>query len=168
MDLLAHSAPPPARSFVEGVPMTQLVVPTGLWRRLSSRKGKRIISTLAEAWGYMLFTDGTFNADPHPGNIIIMAGMRLGLLDWGQMKALDKETRLKLARLMRAFRYGNPDEISAKFLDLGVEVADPTDTETIHAIALGMFDSRKIAHYSPFDPRNALNQNTVTNMPAVS
>eukprot|EP00611_Tribonema_gayanum_P008756 TRINITY_DN1836_c0_g1_i2.p1 TRINITY_DN1836_c0_g1~~TRINITY_DN1836_c0_g1_i2.p1 ORF type:complete len:478 (-),score=92.03 TRINITY_DN1836_c0_g1_i2:1001-2434(-) len=49
-------------TFVEGLPFTKLVVPTGFSRRLFASKGKKMLNTLAEAWGHMLFVEGCFNA----------------------------------------------------------------------------------------------------------
>ena len=46
--------------------------------------------------------DGVFNADPHPGNILLMPDGRLGLLDYGQTKRLPLDTRLSFAKLLVA------------------------------------------------------------------
>ena len=36
-----------------------------------------MLLTLADAWGFMIFGEGLFNADFHPGNILIMPEVRL-------------------------------------------------------------------------------------------
>lgn len=33
----------------------------------------------------MLFIDGVFHADPHAGNLLLLADGRLGLIDFGQV-----------------------------------------------------------------------------------
>jgi predicted unusual protein kinase regulating ubiquinone biosynthesis (AarF/ABC1/UbiB family) len=33
----------------------------------------------------MLFLDGVFHADPHAGNLLLLADGQLGLLDFGQV-----------------------------------------------------------------------------------
>lgn len=43
--------------------------------------------------------DGYFHADPHPGNLLIMPGEKIGLLDFGTMGRLDDRDRVNLARL---------------------------------------------------------------------
>ncbi|MFC1997146.1 ABC1 kinase family protein [Chloroflexota bacterium] len=43
--------------------------------------------------------DGFFHADPHPGNLLIMDGGILGVLDFGTMGRLEKNERMALARL---------------------------------------------------------------------
>jgi ubiquinone biosynthesis protein len=40
-----------------------------------------------------IFTFGFFHADPHPGNIFVMPGDVIGLLDFGMMGAVDRATR---------------------------------------------------------------------------
>lgn len=43
--------------------------------------------------------DGYFHADPHPGNLLVMSGELIGVLDFGTMGRLDERDRLNLARL---------------------------------------------------------------------
>jgi ubiquinone biosynthesis protein len=46
--------------------------------------------------------DGFFHADPHPGNILILPGEVICLLDFGTMGRLDDRDRINLARLFIA------------------------------------------------------------------
>ncbi|HLE16206.1 MAG TPA: AarF/ABC1/UbiB kinase family protein [Anaerolineales bacterium] len=46
--------------------------------------------------------DGFFHADPHPGNILILPGEVICMLDFGTMGRLDESDRLNLARLFIA------------------------------------------------------------------
>jgi ubiquinone biosynthesis protein len=43
--------------------------------------------------------DGYFHADPHPGNLLVMSGELIGVLDFGTMGRLDERDRVNLARL---------------------------------------------------------------------
>jgi hypothetical protein len=45
---------------------------------------KRILGRVSEAYGRMLLLDGLFQADGHPGNILVMKGGRCagGLVWW--------------------------------------------------------------------------------------
>ena len=61
---------------------------------------KYILDLIASVHGYQLFINGAFNGDPHPGNILVLDDGKLGLIDYGQVKHLDLEARLKLAKLM--------------------------------------------------------------------
>ncbi len=46
--------------------------------------------------------DGFFHADPHPGNMFILPGNRIGLMDFGTVGYLDDSDRTKLIRLYTA------------------------------------------------------------------
>jgi ubiquinone biosynthesis protein len=46
--------------------------------------------------------DGFFHADPHPGNMLIMPGEVIGVLDFGTVGRLDEKDRANLARLFMA------------------------------------------------------------------
>ena len=37
--------------------------------------------------GHQIFVDGAFNGDPHPGNILLTPDGKLGLIDYGQVRA---------------------------------------------------------------------------------
>ena len=50
----------------------------------------------------MIFGEGLFQADGHPGNILIGKGGRVGLLDYGQSKQLPDKDREAFARLVLA------------------------------------------------------------------
>ena len=56
--------------------------------------------------------EGTFHADPHPGNVLLLADGRLGLLDFGSVGRIDAGLRTALQRLLlaldRATRPGWP------------------------------------------------------------
>eukprot|EP00747_Dinoflagellata_sp_TGD_P211920 gnl/TRDRNA2_/TRDRNA2_85086_c0_seq2.p1 gnl/TRDRNA2_/TRDRNA2_85086_c0~~gnl/TRDRNA2_/TRDRNA2_85086_c0_seq2.p1 ORF type:complete len:588 (+),score=104.38 gnl/TRDRNA2_/TRDRNA2_85086_c0_seq2:39-1766(+) len=62
-----------------------------------------LMETLMAVHGEQVFSDGVFNGDPHPGNILLLEDSRtLGLIDFGQVKVLPLEFRLKLAKLVLA------------------------------------------------------------------
>ena len=60
-----------------------------------TRPNPRLLSIRAQV-------DGAFNADQHPGNVLLMPDGRLGLIDFGQVKEMPEEHRYKLARLIVA------------------------------------------------------------------
>ena len=55
----------------------------------------------------MILRDGYFQADPHPGNILIGPGPQVALLDFGQTKRLPEHLRLKFAELIVAMNAGD-------------------------------------------------------------
>lgn len=71
-----------------------------LWRL--RRQTRVAVATLARVHGYEIFRVGVFNADPHPGNVLLLPSGRLGLIDYGQVVHLTDEQRRRLARLIVA------------------------------------------------------------------
>jgi ubiquinone biosynthesis protein len=50
----------------------------------------------------MIFTHGFYHADPHPGNILIMPGNVIGLLDFGMVGRLDERLRESIEEMLMA------------------------------------------------------------------
>eukprot|EP00435_Cladocopium_sp_Y103_P069028 s10_g32.t1 len=50
--------------------------------------GRKLLSSLTEAFGVMVFEEGFFHADPHPGNIFIRPDGSIALIDFGQTKQM--------------------------------------------------------------------------------
>lgn len=57
---------------------------------------------LLDIHGHQIFHDGFFNGDPHPGNFLVLKDNSLGLIDYGQVKALTLIQRAVLAVLYKA------------------------------------------------------------------
>lgn len=62
----------------------------------------QVIARASEAYGRMILGSGLFQADAHPGNILVMKRGRVGLIDYGQSKQLSCQDRLLFARLLVA------------------------------------------------------------------
>ena len=101
---------------------------------------KRTSGPMASPWKHRTIEDGCFNADPHPGNILLLEdGQTLGLIDFGQVMYLPQaawlrgpgcpnlpggqgvchtlvrpteDFRLKLARLIVALADRKPEEVA--------------------------------------------------------
>jgi ubiquinone biosynthesis protein len=70
---------------LEGVSLrdAEAIAKTGLDRQELARRG-------AVIWMEMLFRDGFFHADPHPGNLLVLPGGVIGILDCGMVDRLDE------------------------------------------------------------------------------
>lgn len=68
----------------------------------------------------MIFEDGFFHADPHPGNFFIEPDGRIGLIDFGMVGTVDDPTREQLATVLLAVTSQDPDRLVDTFLALGV------------------------------------------------
>ncbi len=62
--------------------------------------------------------DGVFHADPHPGNIMLLADGRLGLIDFGSVGRLDSELRAALQRLLLALDRRDPVALTDALLEV--------------------------------------------------
>ena len=112
-------------------------------------EAKRKVSTLLDAQGAQIFRLGTFNADPHPGNVFLTTGKggRLGLLDFGCHKSLTPLERVRLARLYVALADHDEEAIVAAAIDMGVRTKS-MDRSVILDFAVHFFD-RDVAPLSP-------------------
>ena len=52
-----------------------------------------VLKTLVQVHGHQLLIDGVYNADPHPGNVIVLEDGRLGLIDYGMVGRLGRAER---------------------------------------------------------------------------
>lgn len=82
--------------------------------------GPRLAHVLVEAYLRQFFREGVFHADPHPGNLFVLADGRICLHDFGLVGFLDRATRLNLVAFMMAFAQQDADWLLDAFLDLGV------------------------------------------------
>ena len=67
----------------------------------------------------MVFEDGFFHADPHPGNFFIEPTGRVGIVDFGMVGSLDDRLREQLGRLLNAFLRRDPGRLADALLALG-------------------------------------------------
>jgi ubiquinone biosynthesis protein len=67
----------------------------------------------------MVFEDGFFHADPHPGNFFIEPTGRVGIVDFGMVGSLDDRLREQLGRLLSGFVRRDPGRLTDALLALG-------------------------------------------------
>ncbi|MCU1574598.1 MAG: transporter, partial [Micrococcaceae bacterium] len=60
----------------------------------------------------MIFDDGFFHADPHPGNLFIQPGGVIGLIDFGMVGRVDTELRAQLGDLLEALVLKNAGRVA--------------------------------------------------------
>lgn len=83
------------QDFVDGVPLHDLAAldAAGCDRRKIARLGVRVEMK-------MMFADGFFHADPHPGNVFWLTGDRLALIDFGMVGRLSLPRRAQVVDLL--------------------------------------------------------------------
>jgi len=74
--------------------------------------------TLLDTLLRQVVLDGVFHADPHPGNVLLLADGRLGLLDFGSVGRLDLAVRAALQQLLLAVDRGDPVAVSDALLEI--------------------------------------------------
>jgi aarF domain-containing kinase len=60
----------------------------------------KLYNQLVQIHGKQFLIDGIFNADPHPGNILVTPNGQLGLIDFGQVKTITRKDRRNIARML--------------------------------------------------------------------
>ncbi|KAJ7524682.1 hypothetical protein O6H91_17G016100 [Diphasiastrum complanatum] len=161
--------------FVEGTPILRLgdemakrgINPDGTVARLAKRN---IMKDITAAYGQMILRDGFFQADPHPGNILINKHGKVALLDYGQVKELPDGLRLGYAKLVSALASGNPYKMEESFKDLGLQTGAKAEEDPVsfRHLAMLLFDTKLppgMKTATPFGDETILKKVSVDNFP---
>jgi len=81
---------------------------------------ERVARNIIEAAFRQLFEDGLFHGDPHPGNILVLPGNRIALVDFGLMGRLTRVQREALVTLIVAVALRDPDSVARILNRIGV------------------------------------------------
>ncbi len=112
-------------------------------RDLSVAEREELASRIAGAFGHQILVDGLFQADPHPGNLLLLPDNRVALLDFGLTKELPEQIRLRFARLVIATARRDAPGIIQAFRDLGIRTGSDRP-EDLFALAGLFFDPRPL------------------------
>jgi len=139
---------------VEGIKLsdTEQLVAAGLDLGEVARHGANLFLT-------MIFSNGIYHADPHPGNVLLMEGNVLGLLDFGMVGRIDPQLQEDIGEMLLAV--GNQDAEHLASIITRVGATPPgLDRST-----LGLDVADFVAHYGSqsldhFDLSGALTELT--------
>ncbi len=67
----------------------------------------------------MIFEDGFFHADPHPGNFFVEPDGRIGLIDFGMVGTVDARTQDQLTQVILAVMRADTGQLVDAMLELG-------------------------------------------------
>lgn len=84
--------------------------------------GRRIddlLGRVLEAYTRQVLEAGVFQADPHPGNLLVAEDGTLALLDFGCAREMDASARGRYAALLIAFLGGDGTRVAALLAELG-------------------------------------------------
>jgi ubiquinone biosynthesis protein len=90
--------------YVEGVKISDVDASKGY-------DTERIARNIIEAAFRQLFEDGLFHGDPHPGNVLVLPGSRIALLDFGLVGRLTRAMQETLVTLILAVSLRDADGV---------------------------------------------------------
>ena len=124
--------------WLEGVPLSspQAVADCAIDLEAVARHG-------AELYLEMIFRHGFYHADPHPGNMLLLAeGNRIGLLDYGMVGRIDETLREDIEEFLLAIAGQDSQQLGAVVMRVG---ATPPGLDEA---ALGLDLADFVAHYA--------------------
>lgn len=84
---------------------------------------------VTETWMEMIFRHGFFHGDPHPANVLVLDGGRIGLVDFGLVGKLTDEDLARVTRLFVDAATENVDAIPRRLAELGVRYPKEREDE---------------------------------------
>jgi aarF domain-containing kinase len=115
-----------------------------------------VVRTLVDAWCQQVLVHGFFQADPHPGNLLVepdgAGGARVVLLDFGLAKELPDSFRRDTLELLMGVLRRDPDEVAVALDELGFVTRDGS-LESLAALArVGLEILRELAEAGSLGP----------------
>lgn len=104
----------------------------------------------AEVAAQMIFDDGFFHADPHPGNLFIEPDGRIGLIDFGMVGVVDAELRDRLGTLLLALTRKDPRRVASALSRLAVSPlhVDLTALSADMVPIIALYDGKPLSEIS--------------------
>ncbi|MCL6594883.1 MAG: AarF/ABC1/UbiB kinase family protein [Firmicutes bacterium] len=93
-----------------------------------------VARTLARAILHMVFHDGFFHADPHPGNVAVLPNGRLVLYDFGMVGRLTEDMREAFGDLSVALLRGDTEAVVDAVVSLGALPPDLDHTRLVRDV----------------------------------
>jgi len=161
-------------SRLQGQPLTSLLAEANRGNEVARKTAYACLLPIFEVYGHMILVDGLMHADPHPGNIISLAGGKVGLVDFGNCKALTSAERRGLCALYLALAAGDASgavkAVEPLGLTFGAKDQQPggaVDLAAAMKLLLVMFDTRYVAEGSSyaFDGGNVVAGAPLTSFP---
>jgi ubiquinone biosynthesis protein len=124
--------------YLEGIQVarTQDLVAAG-------HKLSQVARRIGALYGTMIFEQGFFHGDPHPGNLLVLQDGRIGLLDFGLCKELPPGFARQVATMMVSSMIGDSVAAFAAAEKLGFDVASmrPENLRTLMLMMVGDSDT---------------------------
>ncbi|MDG2382400.1 MAG: AarF/ABC1/UbiB kinase family protein [Pirellulaceae bacterium] len=111
----------------------------------------------ADLYMQMIFVEGFFHADPHPGNILILPGNKIGLLDFGMVGRIDERLREEIEDLLMAIVNGDVSLLTSLIVRIGSTPAG-LDQSALHNELADFVSHYGSQSLSKLDLSNALEE----------
>jgi ubiquinone biosynthesis protein len=114
---------------------------------------------VAGVFTQMIFRDGFYHADPHPGNIVVMARGRLGILDAGMVGRVDDELRERVVEILLAASDHDANRL-ADLITVMCKAPANVDRAAVSADLMEVFDQYGAQAVDQFDLGGVLTEST--------
>jgi ubiquinone biosynthesis protein len=99
------------------------------WGEAQTALRRRLADSLLRSFLEQMLQEGVFHADPHPGNVMLLADGRLALIDFGAAGRLDPIEQAALRDMLAGVARRDPDMVAHAVLQVGrlrrgVDVSD--------------------------------------------
>lgn len=111
--------------YISGTPLHQVL-------QEPSYNRQRIALHLSRALLQQILLEGCFHGDPHPGNILVLPGEKIALIDFGISGHLSRSMRNQLLLLVSGLVQGNDNKIIKILSQMGM-VSDSMDRQSFQA-----------------------------------
>ncbi len=102
--------------FIDGIGVAKTVQLEQAGHKLTE-----VARRIGDLYGAMIFRYGYFHGDPHPGNLLVLADGRIGLLDFGLCKELPPDFARHIAEMLVSAIVGDSAAVSAAAEQLGFD-----------------------------------------------
>ncbi len=141
--------------YIEGVAVNKLVGED----KARHEQRQAIAKLTAEIYVEMIFTLGAYHADPHPGNVLVVDGNKLGLLDFGMVGRIDDRLRESIEEMTMAVIQRDASVLTSVIKRVGQ--VPPRLEESLLAIDVAeLVDNYGTQSLESFDLAGALNDIT--------
>jgi predicted unusual protein kinase regulating ubiquinone biosynthesis (AarF/ABC1/UbiB family) len=122
-----------AMEFLAGAKINEPGAAVALGARLPD-----LVLWISRAFLHMMFRDGFFHCDPHPGNLMLIDGERIGILDFGMHRRIAPEVLAAVRKNVLASLRRDPDLYAESLLEAGM--VGPADVAAVKELARISFD----------------------------
>ncbi len=141
--------------YIEGVAVNKLVGED----KARHEQRQAIAKLTAEVYVEMIFSLGAYHADPHPGNVLVIDGNKLGLLDFGMVGRIDDRLRESIEEMTMAVIQRDASMLTSIIKRVGQ--VPPRLEESLLAIDVAeLVDNYGTQSLESFDLAGALNDIT--------